>query len=263
MKITIFTSNNLRHNYLVNSISKIAKELYVIQENNTIFPGKVKSFFSNSFQMQKYFNNVTKAQKKIFGNQVLDINKKKIKMLSIHYGDLKFCSLDFLEDFLKSDIYLVFGASYIKGPLVNFLIRKKAINIHMGISPYYRGSNCNFWALYDNNPNLVGATIHYLTSGLDDGKIIYHAISEQVSNPYIYSMSTVKSAILSLTKKLKDKSLLKIKPINQNIKLQKRYSIQKQFNDNVVKKYMQKKYKKKDFDLKIFKDYYLLKESQF
>ena len=76
-------------------------------------------------------------------------------------------------------------------------------------------------------------------------------------------MSTVKSAILSLTKKLKDKSLLKIKPINQNIKLQKRYSIQKQFNDNVVKKYMQKKYKKKDFDLKIFKDYYLLKESQF
>ena len=178
-------------------------------------------------------------------------------------GDLNYLKKNEFKEFLKSDLYLVFGSSYIKGSLVKFLIKKKAINIHMGISPYYRGSNCNFWALYDNNPNLVGATIHYLTSGLDDGKIIYHAISEQVSNPYIYSMSTVKSAILSLTKKLKDKSLLKIKPINQNIKLQKRYSIQKQFNDNVVKKYMQKKYKKKDFDFKIFKDYYLLKESQF
>ena len=30
----------------------------------------------------------------------------------------------------------------------------------MGVSPYYRGCDCNFWALYDNNPHLVGATIH-------------------------------------------------------------------------------------------------------
>ena len=76
-----------------------------------------------------------------------------------------------LQAALSSDIYIVFGASFIKGWLVDFLIKNKAINIHMGLSPYYRGSSCNFWAMYDNNPNYVGATIHYLSKGLDSGEI--------------------------------------------------------------------------------------------
>ena len=109
----------------------------------------------------------------------------------------------------------------------------------MGISPYYRGSNCNFWAMYDNNPELVGATIHYLTSGLDDGKIIYHAVSEQ-GNPYNYTMSTVKSAIVSLSNKIKDKSLFKLKPLKQDKLKQKRYSTQKDFTANVVKIFKKK-----------------------
>ena len=70
-------------------------------------------------------------------------------------------------------------AVYIKGPLVNFLIKKKAINIHMGISPYYRGADCNFWAMYDGNSHLVGATIHMLSKGLDSGSILYHAMSKK------------------------------------------------------------------------------------
>ena len=221
MKITIFTSNNLRHNYLINSISQIAKQVNVIQECNTIFPGEIKSFYSQSSTMQKYFKNVINSQKKIFGTQVLNFKSKEVKLLSLKYGDLNHCSLNFLKDFLKSDIYLVFGSSYIKGSLVKFLIKNKAINIHMGISPYYRGSNCNFWALYDHRPDLVGATIHYLTDGLDDGKILYHAISEQVSDPYLYSMSTVKSAIYSLTKKIKEKSLFNLRSCKQNISLER------------------------------------------
>ena len=100
-------------------------------------------------------------------------------------GDLNTCSLDNISDFLKSDIYIVFGSSYIKGDLINFLVNAKAINIHMGVSPYYRGTDCNFWALYDNNPHLVGATIHLLSKGLDSGPMLYHAMSNFKKNPYI------------------------------------------------------------------------------
>lgn len=263
MKITIFTSNNLRHNYLINSISKISSQIYIVQECNTIFPGKVKSFYLQSNNMQNYFKNVLSAQEKIFGNQILDFNSKKVKAISLNYGDINHCSLNFLKNFLKSDLYIVFGSSFIKGPLVKFLIRNKAINIHMGISPYYRGSNCNFWALYDNNPELVGATIHYLSEGLDDGKILYHAISEQVSNPYLYSMSTVKSAIISLKKKIEDNSLFELKAQKQNNKLEIRYSRQKDFNDKIVNKFMKrKKFERKKFDYDIFKNYFLLKEKK-
>ena len=79
---------------------------------------------------------------------------------------------------------MVFGSSYIKGELVDYLVKQKAINIHMGVSPYYRGCDCNFWALYDNNPHLVGATIHLLSKGLDSGPMLYHAMSNIKSNPF-------------------------------------------------------------------------------
>ena len=41
MKISLFTSNKSRHNYLINLLADIAEELYVVQETNTIFPGIV------------------------------------------------------------------------------------------------------------------------------------------------------------------------------------------------------------------------------
>ena len=112
------------------------------------------------------------AQINFFGETKIDKRNKNIKILEITPGYLNNFSLKNLSVFLNSDIYIVFGGSYIKGPLVNFLIKKKTFNIHMGISPYYRGTDCNFWALYDNNPHLVGATIHMLSKGLDSGPII-------------------------------------------------------------------------------------------
>ena len=56
MKITIFTSNNSRHNYLINLMSSISSEIYVVQENNTIFPGLIPGHYKASKVMEKYFN---------------------------------------------------------------------------------------------------------------------------------------------------------------------------------------------------------------
>ena len=156
-------------------------------------------------------------------------------------GDLNSCSLKFLNEFLKSDFYIVFGSSYIKGKLLDFLVKKKTINIHMGISPYYRGTDCNFWAMYDNNPHLVGSTIHLLTKGLDSGPILYHALSKlKTSNPFEYTMSTVKSAFHSLKKKLMDKSIFTYTPLIQDIKKEIRYTKKIDFNDKVVQEYLKK-----------------------
>ena len=55
MKITIFTSNSLRHLNLINKISKISKECNVIIETKTVLPGIRKDFFSNSNEMKNYF----------------------------------------------------------------------------------------------------------------------------------------------------------------------------------------------------------------
>ncbi len=241
MKITLFTSNKNRHNYFINLLSEVSDELFVIQECGTIFPGIIPGQYEVSSVMKKYFQNVNNAQIQLFGNTYVKNKKKNVKTLSIISGDLNFCSMSFLSDFLDSDVYIVFGSSYIKGELVDFLVKKNTLNIHAGLSPYYRGTDCNFWALYDDNPHLVGATIHLLSTGLDNGPILYHAMSNLKTNPFEYTMSTIKSAFYSITERIKDRSIFKIKPTLQEKNKEIRYSRKEEFNSIILNKYFKKK----------------------
>ena len=261
MKITLFTANQNRHNYLVNLLSNNCDELFVVQENRTIFPGIIPGYYRATKTMEKYFKNVVNAQSKIFGNSHINGKNKNIHLFPLQSGDLNKCSMDTLPDFLKSDVYVVFGSSYIKGDLVDFLIKNKTLNIHMGVSPYYRGTDCNFWALYDDNPHIVGATIHLLSKGLDSGAILYHALSDIKNNSFEYTMSTVKSAFHSLAERIKNQSIFDIKPIIQNKEEEIRYSKKDEFNEEIVKSFLFKtiNLNSKQFDKTLFKEPYILK----
>jgi len=131
----------------------------------------------------------------------------------------------------------------------------------MGVSPYYRGTDCNFWALFDNNPHLVGATIHMLSKGLDSGPILYHALSEIKDDPFVYTMSTVKSAFHSLAERIKNESIFKYSPEIQNKSKEVRYSKKDQFNEEIVKLFLLKKIdlNSKKLDMHLYKDPYIYK----
>ena len=261
MKITLFTANQNRHNYLVNLLSNNCDELFVVQENSTIFPGIVPGYYPASEIMKKYFKNVVNAQSKIFGNSHINGKNKNIHLFPLQSEDLNKCSIDTLSDFLKSDVYVIFGSSYIKGDLVDFLVKNKALNIHMGVSPYYRGTDCNFWALYDGNPHLVGASIHMLSKDLDSGAMLYHALSQIKNNPFEYTMSTVQSAFHSFADRVKDQSIFNIQPEIQNKDKEVRYSKKDEFNEDVIKLFLNKQINLNSdkFDKKLFKDPYILK----
>ena len=241
MNITLFTSNNSRHLYLSNLLSQICNKLYVVQEckNLQLNQPIKKNNTANIFN--QYFNFVDIAEKKIFNDKYIKVPTKNLQLLSILYGKINDLNLNNINHFLKSEIYIVFGASYIKAGLAEFLINKRAINIHAGVSPYYRGTDCNFWALYDNNPHLVGTTVHLLSKGLDNGGILYHAMSMLNSNPFEYTMSTLKSAFHSLVEKILDKSIFKINPVVQNKNKEIRYTKKENFNEKVIYEFFKKK----------------------
>ena len=73
---------------------------------------------------------------KLFGSNY--IKAKNLNLISMKEGDINKCSTSLLNNFLKSDIYIVTGSSFIKGELAKFLIKNKALSIHMGLAPYYR-----------------------------------------------------------------------------------------------------------------------------
>ena len=60
MKITLFSSNQPRHINLARELGKIADQVYLVSEVNTVFPGKVADFFKKSDVMKRYFENVIK-----------------------------------------------------------------------------------------------------------------------------------------------------------------------------------------------------------
>jgi len=46
------------------------------------------------------------------------------------------------------------------------------VNMHIGITPNYRGSHGGYWAMYNNDAAHFGTTIHLIDTGVDTGAVI-------------------------------------------------------------------------------------------
>lgn len=73
---------------------------------------------------------------------------------------------------LDPDLLVAYGCSLIKDPLLSEY-KGRFLNVHLGLSPYYRGTGTNFWPLVNGEPEYVGATFMYIDEGVDTGEIIH------------------------------------------------------------------------------------------
>ncbi|MFA6635565.1 MAG: formyltransferase family protein [Candidatus Omnitrophota bacterium] len=72
---------------------------------------------------------------------------------------------------IKPDLIVVVGTRKLKKE-VFAAARYGAINMHAGILPFYRGADSEFWALYNNERDMLGVTVHFIDEGLDAGNVI-------------------------------------------------------------------------------------------
>ena len=237
MKITVFTSNRPRHLSLIERLCGIADEVFAVQECSTVLPGRVQDFYSKSETMQRYFGHVIEAERQVFGHA--RFAPANAHQMPIRMGDLNLMDLRDLDAALHSDVYVVFGASFIKGELAELLTERGALNVHMGTSPYYRGSATNFWALYDGRADYVGATIHQLTQGLDSGPMLFHAFPPTVAmDPFEMGMRAVASAHEALAARLASGELAALEPVAQDKSLELRYTRNRDFTDEIAADYL-------------------------
>ena len=238
MRVTIFSSNQPRHLNLAKEFSKICDSVILVSEVTTVFPGRVNDFYKKSQIMQTYFQNVIQSERNIFGD--ISFLPNNVRTLAIKLEDLNKLDKNQLSDALQSDVYVVFGASYIKGWLIDFLVEHRAINIHMGLSPYYRGSSCNFWALCDNNPSYVGATIHLLSKGLDSGDMLFHCVPKLHSEdtPFDFTMRSVLIAQQGLVSAVDSELIFSAPTVKQDKSQEIRYSRNQDFTDEVAKEFL-------------------------
>jgi methionyl-tRNA formyltransferase len=100
------------------------------------------------------------------------VTQPETEYLNVGFGEIN--SVDFVS-FLRGvrpDVVAVLGSSVIK-PAVISVPSYAMINLHSGLSPYYRGTWSYGWPVVNSEPEYIGATVHHVNPGIDTGDIIY------------------------------------------------------------------------------------------
>lgn len=113
---------------------------------------------------------------------------------------------------------------------------KRIINLHAGLSPYYRGSGTNVWPFYNKELEFVGMTVHYIDAGIDSGGIIIQGRPqfEKGDNTHTIGCKNVilgTDLIIKVIKKYLNEGTL---PEVKQDKTKGRLYLKKQFSDDTI-----------------------------
>ena len=75
-----------------------------------------------------------------------------------------------LLDAAAPDVLVVYGTAILREHLFA-RARVCALNLHTGLSPWYRGDSTLFWPVHDDAPDRLGVTVHRLVADVDGGDI--------------------------------------------------------------------------------------------
>ncbi len=140
-----------------------------IDENNFI-----RHFKERALAEEKYFGTAAKTTS---GVEKLQIAESELNGPHV---------LERVKNF-KPSIVVIFGTKLIKEPLLSIL-PKHTFNLHLGISPEYKGSATLFWPFYMLEPQYAGYTLHKVTSKIDAGDIFHQGVPELVDDDGIHDV---------------------------------------------------------------------------
>lgn len=169
MRAIVLTSSLTRHAYVANRLASRVSVAYVWREQKTFEPLKYAASDSDGAVIERHFAARDASEEAYFAAE----SSLGVPWRAVPPGG---CNdpeeIARMRD-LDPDVVLVFGTGLLKVPLIE-TFPGRILNIHLGLSPYYRGAGTNFWPLVNNEPEYCGATIHFLDAGVDTGPIIAH-----------------------------------------------------------------------------------------
>jgi folate-dependent phosphoribosylglycinamide formyltransferase PurN len=246
IKIVLLTSDKLRHIWLANQLAKNFNLAGIVSEPKSEFYRKVSH---ESWVINKHFI-LNELHEKLYFGDIEDF--PACERLSVKRNDMNDKELIEWVRAKTPDIIMLFGTSLLKELwFENF--GDRIINMHLGLSPYYKGSGTNYWPLVNRVPEYVGATIHVTNLDIDSGDIICQIRPEIAitDNPYDIGMKTIKKGVDAFIGGVK-MYLKGIKPVPQKelfngcAKPYKRkdfnessvLTLWKNFNDGMINEYL-------------------------
>ena len=170
-KIVFISGNELRHQYVQNVLAcdpDIEIIMAIIEGIEQSLEKRTDFTYDNENVMRKHIEDRKMSEQQYF----VFVPNVYYPIYYIPKGQINSNQIKQSLQNLNPDYVVCYGSSILKDFWFTFF-QNKIINMHLGLSPYYRGSGTNFWAMYDNMFACVGTTFMYMNEGVDTGKIIY------------------------------------------------------------------------------------------
>ena len=199
MRAILLTSTFRRHVFVANSLAKGCDLVGVWQEEKTFRPERYAQTPEDEELIQRHFAERDASEQRYFapdGTVTLDAGATHRVVSGGGCNDA--AEVTRMVE-CRPDVALVFGTGILREPFLS-AFQGRVLNIHLGLSPYYRGAGTNFWPLVNREPEYVGATIHYLDAGIDTGPILAHARPdiERRDGPHDVGNKTIVAAAQTL-----------------------------------------------------------------
>mgnify|MGYP006131435239 CR=1 FL=1 len=235
-RIVLLTGSELRHDFFRKFIAS-ANNIDVILSYCESIKNSIIELKNNEnkdyYLRRKHLISREQVEKEFFEDFCKNIEDKS-NPIQIEKGMIN--SLSNVNNIIKSkpDLIISYGCSIIKSNLLDFY-KGRFINIHLGLSPYYRGSGTNFWPFVNNELQFIGTTFMYIDSGIDTGKIIHQIRANIVKGDDIHLIGNrlIKDSIHECIKLIEQFDDLKIMPQLAS-KIQRLYK-KKHFDEKSVK----------------------------
>jgi methionyl-tRNA formyltransferase len=177
MKILLFSGTHSRHLFIHKAILDNFDVVGVVcMQRESTLPDANPSWDERDKQLfQNHFKRRDIVETQTYGSldlSIFDNTKKKIFITPSEISSTKVAN--FVMD-VKAEVCLIFGVDLILDPVLGVL-PKWRLNIHLGLSPWYRGSATLFWPFYFLQPQFAGATIHQILPEADAGDIVHQVL---------------------------------------------------------------------------------------
>jgi methionyl-tRNA formyltransferase len=174
MKILLFSGDHSRHLFVNQTLLSFkANYAAVVMHREDPVPKPPALTLPDDVRLfNHHFSVRYELERAAFGDLVA---KRVFADIPTHYCNPSgLCAPDtitFVKKF-KPDIAFIFGTDLIRGDLLKALPKDK-LNLHLGLSPWYRGSATLFWPFYFLQPQYAGVTFHNIIAEADAGEVLH------------------------------------------------------------------------------------------
>ena len=244
MKLLWIGGSHPRHLYYINEIAnQFDVAGAIIQRRGGMLPQPPDVSRRLVKLWERHFRERDEAEFVYFGGQ----QYPDTDVLEVSKEDLESTEAVEMVKRIKPDVVLIFGCGMIRGELANVL-PEMSLNLHLGISPRYRGAATLFWPFYFLEPQWAGCTIHKIVHEPDAGDILHQCVPDLHSEDGIHDVScrAVVQATADMKRILNNYPDWKFRRqtstgknfLESDFKPQHLEMIYTVFNNNIAKKYL-------------------------